>query len=448
MEAVLFDKYLNKIKQTLEAASKTDYYSEVFERAGINPAKVNSYSTFAKIPILTKSLYRQHLYRLLAPPLQALIDRDVYEGLGTDYNARKTYLIKRGLYVRITSGSTGEPLEVIKSKRDIKRDYLSLHYYRSRLLGSPLAGEFVWIWPVNSYTRRHFYNDKDSLFYTVNKHGYQYMIAELSDTSFEGMFDFMIGRKIRWITASPSMLAYFARYLLNHGLELPDIMYIECHSEGIVPWQRDLIHQAFGLDPVSIYSSNEIQFMAMTCRQGNCHVLANNVFIELIDDGLGVKEVVATTLNNFDVPLLRYKLGDCAVWAVDQKCDCPLGKYPIVSLHGFRTNDLLLSSNGTRYEAFIVADSVFLASRKLGIEIGEYRVRQQSYDHFIYYMDGGIIDDRSKVEQLRVFLASYLREVLKYECTVDIHTLASMTRNIYAGKYKYFEVARHLQSIS
>ena len=74
--------------------------------------------------------------------------------------------------------------------------------------------------------------------------------------------------------------------------------------------------------------------------------------VELLVDDRPAKpgeigEVVITDLNNFSVPLIRYRIGDLAM-AVDETQSCPCGRYlsRIGRIEG-RTHAIVYCANGT-----------------------------------------------------------------------------------------------------
>lgn len=58
------------------------------------------------------------------------VDKDYYDSL--PYGQKREYLSQYGLELRVTSGSTGIPVEVLKSKDDIKRDYVVFKLYEEK----------------------------------------------------------------------------------------------------------------------------------------------------------------------------------------------------------------------------------------------------------------------------------------------------------------------------
>ena len=92
---------------------------------------------------------------------------------------------------------------------------------------------------------------------------------------------------------------------------------------------RDAIEQAFGARVFDKYGSREFSGIAYECAESrDHHVMDESYIVELLVDGrlLGpgeTGEVVITDLNNFSVPLIRYRIGDLAV-AVEQIGDLPV----------------------------------------------------------------------------------------------------------------------------
>ena len=85
-------------------------------------------------------------------------------------------------------------------------------------------------------------------------------------------------------------------------------------------------------------------------------------------------EVVATGLNNTLQPLIRYRLGDAARWAVDQTCACDRAMPILEAIEG-RFEDICLTRDGRQVLRF---DTVFK-----GVEnIKQAQVIQIAIDRF------------------------------------------------------------------
>jgi phenylacetate-CoA ligase len=94
---------------------------------------------------------------------------------------------------------------------------------------------------------------------------------------------------------------------------------------------RDQIESSLGARVFDKYGSREFSGIAYQCEAGRAfHVMDESYVVELLVDGRAARpgevgEVVVTDLNNFSVPLIRYRIGDLAT-AVDQTEPCACGR--------------------------------------------------------------------------------------------------------------------------
>ena len=428
----VYNSIYGRLKRILSGCLDSDYYRGSL---GLTEEKINngiSYEEFQKIPFLTKNEYRNHLFEIVNKKFG--LDKEEYHSFGEDFNKKKEYLLSKGLYVKVTSGSTGIPLEVIKSVRDIKKDYFSLNLIRRKRTGTLPQGNFLWLWPTNEFTRRYFYTD-NAEYYKVNDYGFQFMISEYSDEVFANLFNFIEEKEIRWVTASPSMLVNFADYMERKGIAPYSFSYVECHSEYLYDWQKEMITKYFGTEPVSIYSSNEIQFMGCSCSKGHMHIITQDAFVEILENEEHRNEVVVTSLNNEDIPLVRYRIGDCAEWGEPHECE--LSGYPCIELKQYRSNDYLISENGKKFEPFVVCDAIVFIKAKFTVQVNKYLVYQNAPNSLICFIDA---PESFWKEQNNIleFLKYYFHEVTG--CCYDISILEYNESYGYlnTAKYKYF----------
>ena len=118
-----------------------------------------------------------------------------------------------------------------------------------------------------------------------------------------------------------------------------------------------------GLLHHDVYGSVETGLIASTCRKcGRYHPATGHLILEVLDgQGRAAKagamgRVIVTPLFNFAMPLLRYDIGDYAVPAADEMCDTSLrGLTRIIG----REKDLFILPNGTRITPHIGEKEVF-----------------------------------------------------------------------------------------
>lgn len=435
-----FKKNEKKIKEILKIAFSTKYYGDLFRKAGITTLdQINTitYMDFSAIPITSKNEYDENKFDMFAFDANNF-DKAYYQSLKTG-DAKRNYVEDFKIRVHITSGSTGQPLEVFKTYKDYAKDYLMLSINRMRLTDYQFKGKFIWIWPINMVIQKYLTPDSEfSVVREVNKHGYMYCFYEHSDKNFRALYDYIAKNNFEWVTSSPTLLCNLIKYINRNGLLPLSFKYIECHSEKLHDWQKEIITQAFGVAPVSIYSSNEVQFMGAACEQ-HLHVFNNTCFIEFIENDYGRNDLVVTSLNYTDIPIVRYRLGDCGRYMNEIKCSCTLKEFPVIELEGFRSNDFIRGAHGELIEPYIISDAIYLLSKKYQIAIKQYKVKQIAYDVFEFFLEKEYADNQDLVTKCVVFLKEILKSVLGYESTVIIKDIELDESIYYGNKYKYFE---------
>lgn len=432
IEQKQFEQQKKSIRKILEISERSQYYSEIYKKNNICISAINCYEDFCKIPILTKSDLNENKFDMVTRQ-SSKMDRNTYDALADDFLSKKEYLLNNGFYLKITSGSTGMPVEILKSKDDLRREYIGLNFGRRKYVDLRTMGAYVWIWPANRFVRKVFYNDTTSHVYAENGYGYKYMMEEYSDESFEELTYFIIAHDIRWITAPPSMLYYYASFLDQKRIHLP-LRYIECHSEKLYSWQEENIERVFGVKPVSVYSSNEIQFMGISSGDEAMQILTSNVFIELLPTETNRYRVIATSLACYDLPIIRYDLGDCAKYT-DHDMDTPY-----IMLEGYRNNDYLVTANGKKYEPFVLCDLIMLLKAKFNVEIAEYVIYQNDYCNLTFYFQDKILSFIVAMPNFKRFIIDYLREVTSITYDIAFGDICSLRKERGVMKHKYFMV--------
>lgn len=166
-------------------------------------------------------------------------------------------------------------------------------------------------------------------FWRVNRSWNQLFLSplHLTDTTaplyLEAMRDFGVGA----LEAYPTSAYILARYAEAAGLHLP-LKCVFTTSEPLLPLQREVIEERFRCPVFDFYSQAERVMFSSECeaREGH-HIFEEYGVTELVDDSgapvpVGsVGRVVATSLHNFGMPLIRYALGDVTSMAA-RPCRC------------------------------------------------------------------------------------------------------------------------------
>jgi phenylacetate-CoA ligase len=146
---------------------------------------------------------------------------------------------------------------------------------------------------------------------------------------------------------------------------------------------RIQIEAQFGAKVLDKYGSREFSGIAYQCLDSKYHHVQDESYIvEILVDGrparIGeVGEVVITDLNNFSMPMIRYRIGDLAVAVEQSECKCGRQLSQIGEITG-RTQALISCINGVwlpgTFFAHFFKDFDFAVQR--------YQVFQETQDKF------------------------------------------------------------------
>ncbi|MGO1759933.1 MAG: hypothetical protein ACTHY0_09580, partial [Mammaliicoccus vitulinus] len=158
------------------------------------------------------------------------------------------------------------------------------------------------------------------------------------------------------IKAYPSSLFILAQYVNeNYDLTLNKIKTIILASENIYEYQKDLFKQVFPNAKVfSFYGHTEHACLAGQCELNEYyHLQSEYGYTELINEHnqnaikeneLG--EIVATSFNNYAMPIIRYKTSDIAVHT-NEECNCGRN-YNLVKRVEGRLQEYIYTDDGTK----------------------------------------------------------------------------------------------------
>lgn len=305
------DRHLRRVIE--HAYASVTFYRELFDRYGIRPEDIRSAAELARLPVTTKADLQRR-------PTAHLVARDV--------DASK-------LLVRLTGGSSGEPLVVRRSPGE--EWVLNVARYRSGWyhgydMRRPLA--FVSAPRETDGPRRGLTWHACRLLGVLQAHH----VSCLSPV--EDILDALGRIRPSLLGGYPGVLARVARLALETGRDDIRPACVETGSETRTAEMRAQIAAAFLAPVYDTYGSHEFGRLASECRDtGAYHVCDDTVILEVLDaDGRPVApgergEVVATALHSHAMPFLRYRLGDI-VTRGDDTCACGAPFSTIASIQG------------------------------------------------------------------------------------------------------------------
>jgi phenylacetate-CoA ligase len=228
----------------------------------------------------------------------------------------------------------------------------------------------------------------------------------------------------RFLKGLPSNLYVLAMLLGERpkGLALKAVF---SQGEQLLSHQRQRIEDVFRCPVLDAYGQMERTAAITQCPSGRYHIHSDYGLVELVEvpgvESPGsesrIVEIIATTLYNRVMPLVRYRTGDYAE-VTDGALPCPCGRgFPVVESILGRQSDIVISSDGRAITALYV-----LLDRVPGILLGE--ILQDRIDHLSLRIACDPKEkDRIEGElrcQLRRFLGSAVRVDFRYESVDEI----------------------------
>ncbi len=226
----------------------------------------------------------------------------------------------------------------------------------------------------------------------------------------------------------PSALSTLAAWALETG-DLPaPARVVVTTSETVTESARRSIEEAFRCRLFDRYGAVEQCAFASQCAEGRYHVSPEVGIVEILDpEGRpcppgAIGEVVCTGLANTLQPLLRYRVGDAARWALDQNCPCGRQMPVLEGIEG-RYEDMCVTPDGRRILRF---DTVF----KGVSAIREAQVVQERRDLFVINVVAAEGFSETDAQSLRANMRLHVGDV-----ATEVRLVDAIPRTA-AGKFR------------
>ncbi len=307
----------------LEAGTHVPYYRDVFRSIQFDPARLVSLGQLQQLPLLTKPIIRANIDRL----------KHAQSGSLTRYS---------------TGGSSGQPLQFLVGSDRVSHD-VAAKWRATRWWGVDIGDPEVVIWgsPIELHSQDRIRQWRDRLLRSSLLSAF-----EMTGENLDGYLQQIRALRPIMVFGYPYSIALIASRAELRGVRLDDlgIRVVFVTSEFLHDHQRETISRVFGCKVANGYGGRDAGFIAHECPFGGMHITAEDLIVELLDDGgqpvpLGqAGEVVVTHLFSADFPFVRYRTGDIAVMA-NEVCACGRGLPLLKEIQG-RTNDFLLATDG------------------------------------------------------------------------------------------------------
>lgn len=297
----------------------------------------------------------------------------------------------------LTSGSTGDCLEIFWKKEQNIKSLLPLWKKRERYYG------------ITPRDRRcSFFTTKivegEELQIEKTRYGLGFSKMDLSENRILDIYDKMLEFNPKWMIVQPSMILLLMNVLRKHAVQqLPKLTYIELTGERVTKETELQIANFFGCKVANQYGCYEVNSIAYECPCGNLHVMSENVYVENIDED----EICVTSLHNKAMPFIRYKIGDRGKVRSAQNCPCG-SEEPIVELSMARENDWIYNADGTVSHSDLFCHIIDRINLALEQAVLQYQIIQVDYDEFEVYL---VLGDEKEVFTVQDLFVNYFKNI-------------------------------------
>lgn len=376
------------------------FYQERFRKLGLHPRDFSRFEDIKKLPILRKNEVRDNLEKMIARNMD-----------------------RKDLILQSTGGSTGEPMRFYntRSKVDWNRAAVTRGFRWASIEIGEKGVQFVGSVLEAKGARKLAFKMKNLL---IRR---RYIPAlNLSSERMRQMASMLKRSRPTYIWSYTSVLHRFAEFLKEE--EINDICpkAIITSSDMLYPHYRELIEKQFKCEAFDNYSSKEFA-VASECEHHNYHIYAENVFVEFVRNGKGVKKgmgnVIVTDLRNFGFPLIRYQVGDVGS-AKFGTCPCGRGLPMMEGVEG-RISDFIITPAGE----FISGTNVTAWFRDL-IGISVFQVEQLERNYLVFNF---VPNDKFTQEEIDLLVERVKRKYLDDEVEIETRLLKEIRPSL-SGK--------------
>lgn len=379
------------------AYENVPYYSELFKKIGVIPDNITCLSDLKKIPVLTKEILRDNFASLTA------------------LNSSRFIPLEES-----TSGSAGAPISFLsdKASRVLEFSYYWRHWsWAGYRLGDRYA----------ELSSHYFIKQKDRIddIYSVNQFSRHIVLNSLK-ISPDTIKDFVIPikkYKPKFLKGLASTLYFFALWMHRKGINNISFNAIFSTGEVLTEKYRNLIERVFNCPVLDSYGHMERTVAISQCTSGGYHINSDYGVMELVDrhpssevNG-NIGSILATSLHNFAMPLIRYEVGDL-VESYDDPPACPCGRrLPLIkTIHG-RHEDVIITPDN-RY-----ITSIFIALNFVkGFRFGQFiqQTKKNLLVNLIKSRNFSDAKEKELLDVLRRFVGNEIKISFNYISTDEI----------------------------
>jgi phenylacetate-CoA ligase len=382
----------------------------------------------ARTPLYSTGAWREALARSNPEDLTSwpVLERHLLRERGPQLHARRA---APGSFHRSSSASTGAPVRVSWNPRAAAWGWAN--EYRVMLwYGVEPCVRTLLLWGSHHRLQDRIRNCRG------------FLTTELTQARLEEAAQYVLQRRpVLWI-GLPSAMMQLARYIrANHPhAPWPLVPYAKVGGEQLYPFQREEIYRQLGTKVVEFYGCTEVGPIAAECPEGSMHLMTDNSYIEIFKDGAPAPpgqfgEIVATSLRNRAMPLVRCKVGDSGRISPEPcRCGRP---YPVLTDLVARVADLFVTADGRHVHGSALANGL----RELLADTPLTAIRQLLFQQVDPSHWKVLIESPAGFEAaVAARLVEIVRANFGESCDVQIERVALVPREA-SGKFRYYRPA-------
>lgn len=331
---------LDKLNKLLHHAyNNVPYYQKLFNDLKLKPSDIQSFNDLKKLPILTKDIARRENENLIS------------KNIGK-YDIKKK-----------TGGTTGPPLTRYVTANS-KTFSWGAYYRWYSWMGIEQGDPVVTFWGAPTVL-------SESKLSVIKRKAIDLLTNDMrintfnmNKNTFPEITKKIINQSPRLIRGYLSGILDFAYYLNDNNINNIRPKAISTTTETLLPPYRKYLEETFNCPVFDQYGCGEINSIAFECSAHNgLHINMEHVFVEVLDeydnsvDYEKVGRLIATDLDNYTMPFIRYENGDKTSLKKD-KCTCNINQ-PLLNRIDGRVVDTISLADGSKVHPVFFTDVVY-----------------------------------------------------------------------------------------
>ncbi|NOU18358.1 MAG: phenylacetate--CoA ligase family protein [Bacteroidales bacterium] len=399
--------YQNKRLKSLinHSCLNVPYYRNWMVNHNIIPQEINSTEELKKLPILDRVIIRQKNKDLIA---QNYKTKDLHGGS--------------------SSGTTGIPINYYHDTQSISAGGAA-NYALWLMSGWKPGQKNIHIWGNASSIER--WNSIVSKLKTRLMNQLNIPSTHLNENNISEIAEKIIRFKPKSIEGYPSAIYTLANHFKQNNLSIKGLKQVLTTAENLEDYQRDIIEATFA-PTGDFYGSGEVMGIASRPIGDNrYYIFEPHVIVEAVDSGLeGMKDILVTDLDNYAMPMIRYKVGDLIDNIYIPETNSKYQFSYFKKLIG-RSADIITLTNGMRFHPINIFGGTLFREFPF---ISKHRVVWDGKLLRIIFEVNGSVDDSLLKQKIDELLKRY---DVSYSIEYTTKLLPSSN-----GKYKYVEIIK------